>query len=69
MSLDRAIASGAEHRRSYRERGKPGTNDRTCRPHGGGTAIPCPYCERDRLVHARREAAALRAALREMEEA
>ena len=49
MSLDKAIASGKEHRRGYRERGKPGEHDRTCRPHGGGTSIPCTYCERDRL--------------------
>ena len=49
MSLDKAIEHGKERRRSYRERGKPGEHDRTCRPHGGGTSIPCPYCERNRL--------------------
>lgn len=68
MSLDRAIASGAEHRRAYRERGKPGQFDRTCRPHGGGTSTPCPRCQGDRLVHARREAAAAQAALLELKE-
>ncbi len=49
VSLDKAIASGKEHRRSYRQRGKAGEHDRTCRPHGGGSAHPCPWCERSRL--------------------
>lgn len=45
MSLDKAIKYGKEHRRGYKERGKPGEWDRTCRPNGG-----CPYCERSRLL-------------------
>ena len=57
MSLDKAIAHGKEKRRSYEQRGKPGRFDKTCRPHGGGTSVPCPYCERARLFHATREAA------------
>lgn len=55
MSLDKAIKHGKEKRRSYEQRGKPGRFDKTCRPHGGGTSIPCPYCARARLFHAARE--------------
>ena len=40
MSLDRAIASGKEHRKPYR---KSKRFDKTCRNHGG-----CPYCEGNR---------------------
>lgn len=54
MSLVKAIAHGKEHRRGYAERGKPGRYDRTCRPHGGGAARPCSYCERNRLFRLRR---------------
>lgn len=49
MSLDKAIEHGKEWRRNYAQRGKPGRFDKTCRPHGGGTSIPCRYCERNRL--------------------
>lgn len=55
MSLDKAIAHGKEHRRSYRERGKPGEQDPTCRPHGGGYRWACKLCEGARLFHAARE--------------
>ena len=48
MSLYKAIQSGKEHRKGYQERGKPGDWDKTCRPHGGGTSIPCGWCERNR---------------------
>lgn len=40
MSLDKAIASGKEHRKPYR---KSKRFDKTCRNHGG-----CPYCEGNR---------------------
>lgn len=50
MSLDKAIQHGKEHRKGYRERGRPGECDKTCRPHGGGTSIPCPWCERSRML-------------------
>lgn len=56
MSLDKAIKYGKEWRKTYRERGKPGEYDRTCRPHGGGTSIPCPYCEGNRLIKRKRMA-------------
>ncbi len=49
MSLDKAIAHGKEHRKTYDQRGKPGRYDTTCRPHGGGALRPCQYCERNRL--------------------
>lgn len=49
MSLKKAIQHGKEHRKGYRERGKPGSIDPTCRPHGAGRAYPCKYCERGRL--------------------
>ena len=55
MSLDKAIKHGKEHRRGYAERGKPGRYDQTCRPHGGGSGWPCPYCERNRLLPYRKE--------------
>jgi hypothetical protein len=48
MSLDKAIASGKERRKGYQERGLSGEFDKTCRPHGGGTSIPCPWCENNR---------------------
>lgn len=54
MSLDKAIQHGKEHREGYRARGLPGECDKTCRPHGGGTSIPCAYCERNRLIGLRR---------------
>lgn len=54
MSLDKAIRSGKEHRKGYAERGKPGRYDPTCRPHGGGSGRPCPYCERSRLLGRRK---------------
>lgn len=41
MSLDKAIASGKEHRKPYR--GAKAT-DHTCRNHGS-----CPYCRNNRL--------------------
>ena len=41
MSLDKAIASGKEHRKEYRG-GK--AVDKTCRNHGG-----CPWCEGNRI--------------------
>jgi hypothetical protein len=47
MSLDKAIASGKEHRKPYRRSGR---FDRTCRPHGS-----CPYCKHNRFVGVRRE--------------
>lgn len=43
MSLDKAIASGKEHRKPYHKSGK---SDRTCRPGGS-----CPYCKRNRFAH------------------
>jgi hypothetical protein len=51
MALDKAIASGKEHRAPYR--GSAGF-DRTCRNHGS-----CPYCAegRQRKNRRRREAA------------
>ena len=59
MSLDKAIKHGKEHRRSYEQRGKPGRYDFTCRPNGGGSSRPCPWCERNRLFrHLRAEATA-----------
>lgn len=67
MSLDRAIAAGHEHRRTYAARGRPGEHDVSCRPHGGGRrSIPCPWCVSDRLVHVRRQRAAERVAMQEM---
>lgn len=51
MSLDRAIEAGKERRQPYRGSAR---FDRTCRPHGGGTAIPCPWCERNRQHATRR---------------
>ena len=61
MSLGKAIASGKEHRKGYAERGKPGRNDKTCRPHGGGCApsMVCTYCERDRLFRPPRRVVAV----------
>lgn len=54
MSLRKAIQHGKEHRKGYRERGKPGEWDLSCRPHGGGLrAFPCAYCERNRLFKRR----------------
>lgn len=41
MSLNKAIASGKEHRKEYRG-GK--AVDKTCRNHGG-----CPWCEGNRI--------------------
>ena len=41
MSLDKAIASGKEHRKPY-SRAK--AKDHTCRNHGS-----CPYCRNNRL--------------------
>lgn len=54
MSFDKAIAHGKEHRRTYKERGKPGEYDRTCRPHGGRSNNPCPWCEGNRLFRHKR---------------
>ncbi|WP_300335628.1 hypothetical protein [Accumulibacter sp.] len=65
MSLDKAIRSGREHRKSYEKRGKPGRFAASCRPHGGGHKYPCPWCQRARLLHALREAIAVREQLRE----
>jgi len=47
MSLRKAIESGKEHRKPYYRRAP--SVDRTCRPHGGGSArrpcrSPCPWC-------------------------
>jgi len=52
MTMDRAIASGKEHRRPYR-----GSRafDRSCR-HGGS----CSWCEGNRTVRAKREISAAR---------
>lgn len=61
MSLDKAIKSGKEHRKGYRERGKSGEFDRTCRPHGGGSGIPCPWCEGNRAHRKRRQVDAVAA--------
>lgn len=47
MTLEKAIVHGKEHRKGYKERGKPGRYARSCRPHGS-----CPYCRRARLFHA-----------------
>lgn len=41
MALDKSIASGKDHRKSYF---KSKAIDRTCRNHGS-----CPYCEGSRL--------------------
>ena len=49
MTLDKGIKHGKEHRKGYKERGKPGACDVTCRPHGGGYKYACPYCEGNRL--------------------
>ena len=68
MSLDKAIKHGKERRKGYRERGKPGGFDVSCRPHGGGRAYPCPHCERNRLVWRLRQDAAERAALDDLRE-
>lgn len=54
MSLDKAILYGKEHRKEYAERGKPGRTDPTCRPHGGGYAYPCLYCQNSRLLYRKR---------------
>lgn len=61
MSMDRAIASGKEHRRPYR-----GSRafDPSCR-HGGS----CSWCEGNRTVRAKREAAAARDQLESSSEA
>lgn len=44
MSLDKAIKHNKERRKTYRERGKSGEYDITCRPNGG-----CPYCLSNRM--------------------
>ena len=49
MGLDKAIASGKEHRKQYR---KAKLVDKTCRNHG-----TCPYCEGNRLYQATKELA------------
>ena len=61
MSMDRAIASGKERRRPYR-----GSRafDPSCR-HGGS----CSWCEGNRTVRAKREAAAARDQLEPSSEA
>lgn len=43
MSLDKAVASGHEHRKPYY---KADRFDMTCRPHGS-----CPYCRGSRLLY------------------
>lgn len=58
MSLEKAIKHGKEHRKGYRERGKPGEFDRTCRPHGGGTSIICKHCLSNRFHRFRKTLAA-----------
>ena len=50
MSLVKSIVHGKDHRKGYRERGKPGSVDKSCRPNGR-----CAYCRRARLFHALRE--------------
>jgi len=51
MSLDKAIASGKEHRKPYR---KSKRFDKTCRNHGS-----CAYCRGNRMhKHKLRELAA-----------
>jgi hypothetical protein len=57
MSLDQAIRHGKERRRSYKQRGKPGEFDRSCRPHGAGRQRPCPWCQRARLFGSMRQMA------------
>lgn len=52
MSLEKAIASGKEHRQPYRG---SQSFDVSCRAHGGGHKWPCGYCERNRLWHHYRE--------------
>jgi hypothetical protein len=47
MSLDKAIASGREHRKPYR---RAKAVDSTCRNHGS-----CSYCVENRTYQARRE--------------
>lgn len=64
MTLEKAIAHGKEHRKGYRERGKPGSFDRSCRPHGG-----CAYCQRARLFHQLREDAEVRDQMRHQQDA
>lgn len=60
MSLDKAILRGKERRKGYADRGKPGRNDVTCRPHGGGKpSMACGYCERNRLFSALRRVVAV----------
>ena len=49
MSLDQSIKHGKEHRKSYLERGQPGTGDVSCRPNGW-----CSYCRPNRLFGKRR---------------
>lgn len=67
MGLEKAIKHGKEHRKTYRERGKPGECDKTCRPHGGGTSIPCPWCERNRLFARKKLTAIARVKMKEDE--
>ena len=47
MSLDKAIASGKEHRKPYR---KSKAFDRSCRNHG-----TCGYCHQNRTIQKVRE--------------
>ena len=54
MSLDKAIKHKKELRKTYKERGKSGECDWSCRPHGGGHAYPCPWCEGNRLFKSKK---------------
>lgn len=46
VALDKAIASGKEHRKPYRRSQR---FDQSCRPHGS-----CPYCKNGRLHNTQR---------------
>lgn len=64
MALDKAIASGKEHRKPY---GKgygnyPKSVDATCRNHGG-----CPHCEGNRTYKNRKKLISMMDAIREEE--
>jgi hypothetical protein len=51
MSLEKAIKHGKERRKPYRGSAR---FDLTCRPHGGGHAWQCKWCEGNRLMRAKR---------------
>jgi len=49
MSLDKAIASGKEHRKSWRKINFAKYIDKSCRNHG-----ECPYCKGNRLYNSKK---------------